>query len=309
FFSYLGVREFFSRAYPYTTIQDTINTKDGIQLSFPEGGAIPQFMGNFYPSNIPWPSKDPCQDKTDPSCPAYWWSQMQDPSSPYYDQEVTRCSAGNPCQLPLFGQTGNPTGDQINSIWSSELATLSGGALKVSPVDLNFVDIVNAQSSVAGSNPLPLYGLGWAPDYPDPTDYVVPLYASNSTYTAGDAVAQSLEQTQFAQGCAYGPKDFQHWSNVTAIPQSCQGVAYRALNAALGTAAYEANLTKRIQYYDQAEMIAYNLCLYLYSGQGNAIPNFSSWVDINSVNTNVMTGGDATWYSLTGNGVQYSGST
>jgi ABC-type transport system substrate-binding protein len=159
-----------------------------------------------------------------------------------------------------------------------------------------------------------MYGLGWAPDYPDPTDYVVPLYASNATYTAGDAVAPGLEQPAFALGCAQGPKNFTYWASLAAnplvgIPQSCQGVAYRALQNALAAAAGETDLAKRVILYDEAEQIAYALCLYTYTGQANAVPNMSSWVDISSVNTNVMTGGDFIFYTLTGNGVQYAGST
>ena len=90
FFTYLGMREFFARAYPYSTIENTIWTKDGIQFGFNEGGAIPQFMGNYYPTNIPWPNSDPCTSTTNQACPAYWWAQMQSPTSAYYDPEVTK---------------------------------------------------------------------------------------------------------------------------------------------------------------------------------------------------------------------------
>jgi hypothetical protein len=78
---------------------------------------------------------------------------------------------------------------------------------------------------------------------------------------------------------------------------------------ALNFAATDQNLAQRVQVYNQAEKIAYGLCLYAYGGQSNAIYNFASWVDINSVNQNVMTGGDAIWSEITGNGVQGQGST
>ncbi|MCI4349512.1 MAG: PKD domain-containing protein, partial [Thermoplasmata archaeon] len=131
FFSYLGMREFFALAYPYATIENTIQTKNGIQFSFNMGGAIPQFMGNYDPTNIPWPSADPCStpNHTNKACPDYWWAQMQNPSGPYYDPELRSCSSGSPCAFPIFGQTGNPTGDEINSLWESEIASLSGGSI------------------------------------------------------------------------------------------------------------------------------------------------------------------------------------
>jgi hypothetical protein len=309
FFSYLGMREFFARAYPYQTVQNTINTRDGIELGFLSGGAIPQFMGNYYPRDIPWPNTDPCTDASNVACPTYWWAQMHNTSSPNFDPEVLKCTSGNPCQLPLVGTVGNPAGDQVAAMWQQSLGQLSGGAINVQPVDVPFLTLVINSEATAGTNGMPFYGLGWAPDYPDPTDYVTPLYASNSTYTEGDAVAQSLETSAFDQGCAQSYKVYNYWANLSAIPQSCQGVAYRALLQALNAAAVETNLTLRVTMYDQAEKIAYGLCLYAYGGQGNAIYNMASWDDINSVNTNVMTGGDMIYYSITGNGVQYQGST
>ena len=211
----------------------------------------------------------------------------------------------------MFGTTGNPTQDEINSLWDSEVTSLSGGALKPFPVDVNFVtEIENAQSSVAGSNPMPVYSLGWAPDYPDPTDYVVPMYAPNSTYTAGDAVATQLEQGKFAQGCSYSFQQYTKWAALavsTGIPQACQGVAYKSMVYAMNQAADMTNLTARQVTYDFAEQIAYGLCLYVYAEQGNAVPQYASWVDINSIDTNVMV--SQQFYDITGNGVQYPGST
>ena len=118
-FSYLGMREFFSLSYPYQTVQNTINTRDGVVLGFGYGGAIPQFMANYYPRDIPWPNTDPCASAQDPACPAYWWAAMHDSSGPYYDPQVVGCTSSNPCQLPLIGETGNPAGDQVNQLWVS----------------------------------------------------------------------------------------------------------------------------------------------------------------------------------------------
>ena len=262
FFSYLGMREFFTRAYPYSTIENTINTKDGIQLSFNYGGAIPQFMANYYPTNIPWPNTDPCTNVANTSCPVYWWDQMQSPTSPYYDPEVASCTSANPCQMPMFGETGNPTGDEINALWTSELSTLTNGALKVSVVDVNFVTLVQtAQSSPPGQNPFTMYGLGWAPDYPDPTDYVVPLYSANSTYTYGDAVEQSLYTPQFTTGCAQPYENYSYWANAT-IAQACQGVAYKSMLRAMQVAAVTPAGPLRVLLYNEVEKIAYSLALY-----------------------------------------------
>ena len=310
-FSYLGMRELFSRAYPYATVTKTILTTDGVQLGFGYGGAIPQFMGNYYPRDITWPNTDPCSDQTNMTCPSYWWQQMHSPSSPYYDPEVASCSSANPCQVPMFGITGSPTGDEIRAQWAGLIQQITGGAVTVGPQDINFVDvIINSEFSGPGQNALPMYSLGWAPDYPDPTDYVQPLLLPNSTYTYGDAVMQSLWQTQFATGCAHGTTDYNYYANTT-FPQSCQGVAYKAMVYALNLAAVATDAGQRILLYDLAEKICYQLSLYVYTSQANQVGTFSAWIDASSLNTNVTVGGggDQTFFWITGNNVQGVGST
>jgi hypothetical protein len=316
FFSYVGMRAYFAYTYPYQTILNTISTVHGVQLGFLSGGAIPQFMANYYPTSIPWPNQDPCSDTTDVACPTYWWSQMQDHSSPFYDKELASCSSSSPCEFPLFGATGSPASDEIHALWASKISQFSNGALKVDPLDINFATLVGASEfSGPGQNPMPIYSLGWAPDYPDPTDYVNPLYLANATYTYGDAVSQSLLTPLFGNplaGCAMGNSAAtslfyaQNYVNTT-----CQGFAYNAMLDTLGLAAFETNATSRVALYAEAEQIAFHLFLYVYTGQGNSIQNAASWVDPSSFNSNVTIGGggDIPFFQLTGNGVQYAGST
>ncbi len=327
FFSYLGMRAFFSYAYPYQTVQNTFNTVHGIELGFLSGGAIPQFMANYYPKNIPWPSTDPCSDASNSACPTYWWDQMHNSSSPYYDPEVLQCTSSNPCELPMFGQTGNPAGDAINALYSSDLSTYSGGALKVDPVDINFATLVGLSTdSGPGQNPMPFFQLGWAPDYPDPTDYVNPLYLPNATYTNSDSVEESLETSTFGNpnaGCAQPgavPKNgtpdaqnlyaYQYYAQ-NPVNNSCQGFAYQSMQDVLSQAAFDANLVQRVALYDEAEEIAFHLYLYVYTGQSNEVADAASWIATSSFNTNVTIGGggDNLWYDVTGNSVQYAGST
>lgn len=312
FFTYVGMRHFFALSYPYTTIQNTINTRDGIQLSFPYGGAIPQYMANYYPTDIAWPNADPCSNASSPACPDYWWAQMHDSQSPYYDPEVAQCTTGNPCQLPLFGPTASPAADQANALWASELSSHSNGGVKVSVTDINFVEtVVNSEFSGPGQNPMPIYGLGWAPDYPDPTDYVTPLYYPNGTYTYGNSVIQSLLQPQFTSGCTgHSTSDYNYYANTT-FGQDCQGTAYQAMVAALKLAANAPAGPQRVLLYDLAEKIANQLVLYVYTGQGNQVSSFAAWIDSTSINTNVTIGGggDTPFFWLTGNNLQYAGST
>ncbi len=311
FFSYLGMRQLFSRAYPYTTIQNTINTKNGIQLAFNYGGAIPQFMGDYYPGNISWPSLDPslaCAGSlaNTASCPTWWWGQMHQTTSPYYDQEVASCTASSPCNLPLFGVTGSPVQDIINNLWAQQISTITGGAIQVSPVDVSFVNLLINDASTPGQNPMPFYGLGWAPDYPDPTDYVQPLYLENSTYTYSDAVAQGLFTPQFSTGCTHPATDYGYYASLSQpVSQSCQGVAYKSMVRLFEIAGETPAGPTRVLYYDMAEHIANQLALYTYQSQGNLFASASSWININSLNTNptLGAGGALPYFWVTGNGL------
>jgi peptide/nickel transport system substrate-binding protein len=310
FFSYLGMRNFVTRSYPYTTIEDTINTKYGIQLSFDEGGAIPDYMGDYYPTNISWPDANTCASDTNPTCAPYWWAQMHNASSPYFDPEVLACSASSPCELPLIGTTGNPTGDIVDQIWVNEINTLTGGAFLMNPTDVNFDQVVQYSTDAGpGQSALPMYGLGWAPDYPDPTDYVGPMYLANSTYTYGDAVEEALETPAFTSGCPQPYTNYTYFAD-TAFAQDCQGVAYKALGYALGLAQYMPSGPERVLTYNFAEKIANQLALYVYTGQSNFFGAAAAWININSQNLNPMlgAGGETPYFEYTGNGVAGTGS-
>jgi hypothetical protein len=312
FFTSLGVREFFTHAYPYATIEKELNTYDGIVLGTNYGGAIPQYMANYYPTNISWPGGDPCTSTTDPACASYWWAQLHNDSNgvpgPYYDPELAGCSSANPCTLPLVGQTGNPTGDEENALWVDQISELSGGALKVIPTDINFLSIsINSQDSAPGQNPMPVFGLGWAPDYPDPTDYTTPLYLENSTYTYGDDVAQQMYRSGQGVGCP-ATDDFSYYAN-NVITQNCQGPAYKSMVKLLGMAGVSpactigsASSCPRNVDYTMGEKIANQLALYVYTTQSTGFSYAASWINIYAAPPNVVTAGPQ-YAFVQGNGV------
>jgi peptide/nickel transport system substrate-binding protein len=324
FFSNLGVRQFFVNAYPYATTQNTINTKDGIQYFFNYGGSIPQFMGQYYPTNVSFPSGDPANDASTTGSAAWWWAQLTDHSSPWYDAELASCSAANPCQVPFFGETGAPSVDEELALWASEIATLSGGAIKMNVLDIDFTDLViNSLYSGPYQNPMPMYELGWAPDYPDPTDYMVAMYQPDGSYTHADAVSEQLEGAPNYGVGAYNASvctsvhpytDLGYWSSMASsvggVNNTCQGAAYAALSYGAAQAAHMPSGQARILMYNMVEHIANALALYVYWGQENIVLTYAPWINGASANDNVVIGGSAdnTWYSITGNGVASSSS-
>jgi hypothetical protein len=157
---------------------------------------------------------------------------------------------------------------------------------------------------------MPIYRLGWAPDYPDPTDYVNPLYRPDNTYTLGDAVAEQTALSAFNAASCHIATDYTWWSNQAqtpgttgGVPDNCQGAAYAALNHALDAAAVMPAGTQRQLTYAEAEQIANALALYVYSFQANVVVTSASWVDVTTYNSNVTSGGggDSTWFTVQGN--------
>ena len=309
-FSYDGLRQFVVHSYPYATIQSTINTKDGIQYDFNYGGAIPQFMANYYPTNVSWPSGDPDSNPNDAGGAAWWWAQITSSTSPFYDPELASCTSSNPCQFPLFGETGAPDLDQRINLWASEINSLSGGALRANPLDINFVDLViNSLYSGPYQNAMPLYRLGWAPDYPDPTDYMVPLYYPDSSYTASDTVWEQTQLTQFNDSSCHPWSDWTWYSNYVAanhgFPTNCQGAAYSAMNLGMKLAAVMPAGAARVLAYNEVENIANGLALYAYTFQTSLVASYANWINGATINTNVTIGGgnDQTWFTIQGAGV------
>jgi peptide/nickel transport system substrate-binding protein len=295
-FSYLGMREFFARAYPYAVLRGSVLSPLGIPAGVDFGGAIPLGLPET-PTSIPWPNGNPCRDIGSPACPSYWYVQMLNASGPYYDPQLAQCTPANPCSIPMFGPRDEPLVLPMLELWASDIQALSDGTISVPTVALPSAQVtVNSEFATPGSNPMPVYALDWTPDYPDPSDYVQALYVSNGTFPFGDALEQSLVVPAFGTRCAEPPTNFTWYADLAApVPQSCQGVAFQALQAALGAAAAAPLGPVRAGLYADAERIANGLALYVYAFQANLVQAFAPWIDSSSVNTNPVVGGLGIW--------------
>jgi hypothetical protein len=311
FFNYVGLRQFLVNAFPYTTVENTIFTTDGIQYGFNYGGAIPQYMGNYYPTNISWPSTDPVASTTTVGSAGYWWAQATDPTSPYYDPELTSCTTSSPCQFPIIGQKGAVAVDQMIQDYLPYISQISGGRLAPNTFDVTFSQLVTySLSALPGQSALPFFNLGWAPDYPDPTDYAAPLYYPNATYTSGDAVQEGLSLFTCTGTSLQGPAasassaGLLYWST-HPIPQGCQGNAYGAMEWGMNTAAGMAVGPARVLMYNMVEHIANGLALYVYYDQSNLVVSYAEWVNPTTININpcIGGGGDNTWFLVNGHGM------
>ena len=309
FFSYLGMRQFFVHAYPYASVQSTVNTVDGIQYGFDFGGAIPDFMGNYYPHDIDWPSGNPCTSTSDPSCPAYWWAAMHNASGPYYDPEVLACTPSNPCQFPIYNSVGDPSEDARISLFDASVSQLTGGAVVMTLVDIPATTLALEGSAGPGTNALPMETGVWYPDYPDPTDYVYPFYYPDAYFTLPEATAEGLNanNTTLPNGSPC-PTNYNFYVNITAagysaVPQTCQGAAYDAMIGLLTHAGGLPAGGYRAYQFDQAEQIANQLAIMISEWQADLVIPYAAWISPSSVSSNVVYAGFFWWWLVNGNDV------
>jgi hypothetical protein len=303
FFQNDALRNFLVNAFPYSTIDQTFNTVNGITFGEDYGGAIPHGMGPYYPMNITWPGGNPISNPTQVGNVTWWWAQANNPSSSLYDPDLAACTSSAPCKYSTFSVSGDTALDAIETDWDNSVATLSGGNLTPYVVDVSGQVLDGNLGSAAGQMPMPTYDFGWAPDYPDPSDYMAPMYYPANSYTNPDAVSQTMALP--ANNATTCPDNYGAWSNLTywagipAIPTDCQGAAYDTMVAFMDLAQFNAHVPQRILEYNLVEQIANKLALYVYNPQDVVAVDYGTWIQPSTINTNVVYGGGGVqlWYN------------
>ena len=316
FMSYLALRQFIINAVPYLEVNSTLlSLSGGVQIGFGYGGAIPKTMADpatgqsYYNYSIPWQgdlNKNPDTNASDVGSAAWWWAQGNDPTSAYYDPELAACTSSSPCSFPLMGEIADTFHDAEIAYLISEMKALSNGALDPFAYDLTFHNlIIYCAAATPGTSGCPLWNLGWAPDYPDPTDYWAPMYAPDQIYTAPDAVAEALSNPAFnLPTCPYAGQTtmaaMHYYDSVQVIPSGCQGVVYNISTYWADAAGAMPQGAARVAAYHDANYLMYLLGLYVWNFQANTIPAFGPWIDGSTINENptVGGGGDIPWYAV-----------
>jgi len=306
FFQNNALRQFLVNAYPYKTIDSTFNTVDGIQFGQGYGGAIPHYMGPYYPTNVSFPSGDPTSSPGTPGNVTWWWHEAITPGTPWYNATIAACTSGSPCKWADISFIGAPTEDAITDTYNAEIASLTGNALQPYRIDIAPGTWIGQLSSPPGTSALTIMmGAGWAPDYPDPTDYAAPLYYPDNSYTYSDAVLESLTQTpglnQTTAGC---PTSVSLWTTLTTyanmaqLPNTCQGPAYQTMEYWQNAASHLSDVSLRILEYNLVEHIANTLALYVYDPQSVGAVDYGNWIQSSTINFNptIGGGGDQLWY-------------
>ena len=315
FFTDVGLREFYVHAFPYSTVERTLDTVDGVPYVQMAGGPIPFGMGNYYPANVSFPAGDPVLSPADIGGAAWWWAQANDPASAYYDPELAACAVATPCAWPIAIVDGASDLAAEAQDWIGEVRSISSGALR--PFELNlthtqYLDLIVLPSS---GDPLPsVLGFGWAPDFPEPSDYLTPEVTPHGMYATIDSFASQVgygaQSEANISACGhYGASfaDLAFWAHAAENPgagrlsSTCQGIAYSDAVDGIRAAANLTDTPAQVLEYNLVEQITNGLGMYVWLGQENALEEAAPWIDLGSINTNPMIGGgeDQLYFQIT----------
>lgn len=261
---------------------------------------------------------------------AWWWAQGTNPTSPYYDPELAACTASSPCQFSIEGATGAPAQDSANDLWASSIEAITSNAIKPNTPDVP-ADTLLVDCGISFPSACPVYNFGWIADYPDLTDYQGAYGTPGSSYGAPDDLGLLLSShydaaanvtacgsdSAFAGVASHldaGPtlgtliENLSWWANIlnsTPMPQACEGPAYSIYDQSLVVEApLVGGLTQanpRVLISDLGATIENALNFYTWTGQEYPIYTAAPWINLSSVNTNVMVGAgdDQFWYAIT----------
>ena len=332
-FANVGLREFLATSFPYATVQNTLNTVDGLSFFSTYGGYFPQYLGNIYPNgNTAVLSEFPNYNTTtntftDPSTnaaqkysAAWWWSQITTPGSPVYDPQFGTggYSSTNPLIFPLIGEIGVTTLDATFKIWIPLIEQLTHNVIQPDTFDLSFSEL-GANIGAPGTTALDFWVLAWAADYASPWDFAIPSFLPDGTYSGPNAYYETLTEEKYTSvdptgtynsvSCGHTqPTDanLSYWAFLGEIPDDCQGIAYNVTSAMIHVANANPNLALGTTEYQESDAVFCELGLTVPDGQTNAVLSHAPWVNPNSIDTNlILSGGlaDIMWYDITGNGV------
>ena len=303
-FSSLHVRQAFADAFNYTLYIDkfvgnsVFNTTNvnGVALGFGSvyAGMIPKGMigyqtGSVLKANTSfYPSYNLTIAKADWN---YYVNNSNSANSGGgHTKNVTWSASANefqyngkPLVIPMFLPSGDTT-DQLGMVnWGTNLATIIPGI----SVEVEFTSYTNIYLDYYGTaNPAPLMFAGWAPDYPYPNDYLLPMGLPLNTstypgqYNMNLQVFQNMTQNKTAK-IYVGP----------AI-----GLMDQIANMKTMINEYKASKTTANGLPDLQSMnnMLINMSMYVYTFQNTQMWQMNKAVNINSIEhyqTNVVIGG------------------
>ncbi|MEM0118503.1 MAG: ABC transporter substrate-binding protein [Conexivisphaerales archaeon] len=256
YFANLNVRKAFAYAFNYTNYIDNIvgNQKYHVNFGQNYAGVIIQGLPYYVPSS---------QLQNVPTFNLTYAKQLLEQSGEYNIS----------INIPVAVSSGDTVDYAAAQMWAAAMNQIDPN-IQMTPVYVPFSTIIAYE--VPGSNPMPIYYLGWIADYPYPADFVDAMYKQGGTYPAPDGFSTE-------------------YFNATGHPDQAQ--MFAQMNQLIEQADTTANSTLAAQLYKQAEQIAINLYMYVYTIQPNAFwvvkPYMNGYQGQISYEENPMIGGAA----------------
>ncbi|WP_292319199.1 ABC transporter substrate-binding protein, partial [Caldisphaera sp.] len=240
------VRKAFAYAFNYTEYLNDIvgNVKYHFNFASPYCGVIIPGLPYYIPPS----------ELT--GCPTFnltYAKQLMEESG-YYNITVN---------FPIIVSSGDTVDFTAAAMWASLLNEMDPH-ITATPLYVPFSTIISYE--VPGANPMPIYYLGWIADYPLASDFVNAMYLQGGTYPAPNgwtvSYFENLSKYYASQGNTFLS---QLYANESQQYNELNNLILMADNAA-----ESGNTTAAQQYYKQAEQIAINLYLYVYTQMPNA---------------------------------------
>ena len=231
------VREAFSYAFNYTGFVENIlgNSKYGFNFGSSYCGVIVQGLPYYVPpANLT-------------GCPTYDLAMAK--------SLLTQSGEGSTVvNFPFIVPTGDTTDFTAGIVWAQALHSIDAN-ITMTPLYQDFSTIIGDQ--VPGSDPMPLFSLGWIADYPYPSDYTDAMLQVGGTYPAPNGwdptYLAGLATSHATQAQLY----------------NAQAANYSQLASLITAADTATSPSAAAQLYAQAEQISVKLYMYTYTYQQN----------------------------------------
>ena len=175
---------------------------------------------------------------------------------------------GSALYIPIYIFSADPADFNGASSWARNLAIITGDPTANFPVIPATIQTL-IDNQFQGQNPMPIYELSWAPDYPYPTDYLWPMAnpLNGSTYP--------------------GPNDFTpYWFGQSASNPYHNATEAAIMNQMLADYAngtQQVNTSTALYWFHQENNLLINMSYYNYIEQSNAFVILSSSVNFTNI--------------------------
>jgi len=264
YFTNLDIRRAFAFAFDYTNYIDKLvgNSVYGANFSFHYTGAIPLGM------------------------PGYISPQEMEKNGivvPYYNLTIAKqylIESGEynvSINIPVLVWAGDPVDYAAAAMWAQTMHSIDPN-IQMTAIYMNPNSIVGYW--VPGQDPMPINIGNWWPDYPFPSDYLIPFYSENGFWGAPNGWNPSL---------------------LNKTGHFNQSIQDAMLNNYITMAENTGNYSQALHYYDLADEIGVNLTFYVYLGQQNSFWYYAPWMKGVQYEENPMfgAGGDTIYIYLT----------